>query len=169
MASTKKHTPTILNARLSFSSRRCTSASTDILQSNTEPEVTSIKLSTPKPTNEMLPAITPIKTASKPSIAFHVMVKYSSLRPRCTRAARSSATVSVTGVVLSRFRTRLCIQTRSPSYGGFLCDHRAWLLASPRSRQTSALVHRAPPQADKRPRFSLRTEQDLRCPPSCQI
>src|SRR3954451_14504214 len=35
------------------------SASTDIRQSSTEPEMTSMKLSMPKPTREMLPASAP--------------------------------------------------------------------------------------------------------------
>src|SRR5882724_8755294 len=80
-ASRRKQTPTTLRARLSFSSRRCTSASTDILHSKTDPDVTSMKLSIPKPTSKMLPAIAPATTATRPSKAFHVMVKYSSLRP----------------------------------------------------------------------------------------
>jgi hypothetical protein len=88
-ASRRKQTPTILRARLSFNSRRCTSASTDILHNKTDPDVTSTKLSIPKPTSEMLPAITLATTATKPSNAFHAMVKYSSLRPWRTTAGRS--------------------------------------------------------------------------------
>src|SRR5437660_9709664 len=52
-----------------------------------------MKLSTPKPTSEMLPARTPAKTATKPSRAFHATVKYSSLRPRRTNAVRSKMAV----------------------------------------------------------------------------
>jgi hypothetical protein len=40
-----------------------------------------MKLSTPKPTSEMLPAIAPAMMATRPSSEFHAMVKYSSLRP----------------------------------------------------------------------------------------
>jgi hypothetical protein len=46
------------------------------------PDVTSIKLSSPNPTSEILPAIRPMTTAAKPSMEFQAMVKYSSLRPR---------------------------------------------------------------------------------------
>src|SRR2546422_7232433 len=72
-----KQKPTILRLSFSFRSRLSTSASTDILQSNVAPDVTSMKLSIPKPTSEMLPASTPAATAIKPSRVFHTIVKYS--------------------------------------------------------------------------------------------
>lgn len=87
-------TPTILTAHISFNSRPCTSESTDMRHSKTDPDVTSMKLSTPKPTSEMLPAIAPATTATRPSNAFHPIVKYSSLRPRSTTAVRSTTVVS---------------------------------------------------------------------------
>ena len=59
-----------------------------------EAEVTSIKLSIPKPTSEILPAIRPAAVAMRPSAAFHAIVKYSSLFPRCTTAGRSNSKVS---------------------------------------------------------------------------
>jgi hypothetical protein len=65
------------------------SESTDIRHSNTAPDVTSMKLSIPKPTSEMLPANAPAMTAVKPSRAFHPTVKYSSLRPRPTAKPRA--------------------------------------------------------------------------------
>src|SRR5229473_1027542 len=107
-ASRRKLTPTILSARLSFTSRRCTSASTNILHNKTDPDVTSMKLSIPKPTSEMLPAIAPATTATKPSKAFHAMVKYSSLRPWRTTAARSKTAISAMSRVYNAFsRVRL--------------------------------------------------------------
>src|SRR5437660_8262834 len=65
------------------------SASTDIRHSRTDPDVTSMELSIPKPTSEMLAANTPATTATKPSSAFHTTVKYSSLRPRSATSLRS--------------------------------------------------------------------------------
>jgi hypothetical protein len=55
--------------------------------------VTSIKLSIPKPTSEILPAIAPAMTATNPSKVFHPMVKYSSLCPRTTAAERSKVSI----------------------------------------------------------------------------
>src|SRR5882724_4838140 len=106
-ASRRKQTPTILSARLSFSSRRCTCASTDILHSRTDPDVTSMKLSIPKPTSEMLPAIVPATTATRPSMAFHAIVKYSSFRPCRTTAVRSKMAVSGIPAVYNVARPRL--------------------------------------------------------------
>jgi hypothetical protein len=54
-----------------------------------------MKLSIPKPTSEILPAITPAMTAKRPSMAFHTMVKYSSLRPRCTIVVRLTTALSL--------------------------------------------------------------------------
>jgi hypothetical protein len=48
---------------------------------NTASEGTSMKLSIPKPTSEMLPANQPAITATKPSATFHAIVKYASFRP----------------------------------------------------------------------------------------
>jgi hypothetical protein len=69
------------DARFSFRSRSRTRASTDIRQSKTDPDVTSMKLSIPKPTREILPAISPATTAVNPSAVFQAIVKYSSRRP----------------------------------------------------------------------------------------
>src|SRR5207247_11209413 len=82
MASAMKHAPTILMMSLSLLSRRYPSASTDILQRSVAPDVTSMKLSIPKPTREMLPAIPPATTATRPSRLFHAIVKYSKRIPR---------------------------------------------------------------------------------------
>src|ERR1700688_1869564 len=83
MARATKQMPTSLRLSFSVRSRLSTSASTDILQSNVAPDVTSMKLSIRKPTREMLHAMTPAATAIKPSRQFHTMVKYSSCLPRC--------------------------------------------------------------------------------------
>src|SRR5258708_28110520 len=81
--------PTILRLSFSFRSRFPTSASTDILHSSTLPDVTSIKLSIPNPTREMLPASAPATTATSPSKLFHAIVKYSNCLPRCAMRWRS--------------------------------------------------------------------------------
>jgi hypothetical protein len=77
-ARVKKQIPTTCNARCSFRSRSRTLASTNIRQSKTDPDVTSMKLSIPNPTREILLAISPVTTAIKPSIVFQTIVKYSS-------------------------------------------------------------------------------------------
>src|SRR5689334_6147279 len=64
------------------------SASTAILQNNAAPDVTSMKLSIPNPTREMLPAIAPTTMATRPSRVFQAIVKYSRFRPRREIAAR---------------------------------------------------------------------------------
>src|ERR1700733_886733 len=79
----------------SFRSLRWMSESTDILQRSTEPETTSIKLSMPKPTREMLPASAPTMTATSPSTLFHAIVKYSMCFPRRAAASRFSAAVCI--------------------------------------------------------------------------
>src|SRR5579863_2699687 len=84
-----KQMPTILRLSFSFRSRLSTSESTDILQSSVVPEVTSMKLSIPKPTREMLPATIPAQTAISPSREFQAIVKYSSRLPRCAIAWRA--------------------------------------------------------------------------------
>jgi hypothetical protein len=86
-----KQVPTILILNRSFLSRLSSSASTDILHSSVAPEVTSMKLSIPKPTSEMLPAITPAMTATNPSRLFQPIVKYSSRLPRSTTVLRVAA------------------------------------------------------------------------------
>src|SRR5947209_1699382 len=90
-----KQTPTRRKLSISFRSRFTASESTDILQSSTVPDVTSMKLSIPNPTREMLPASTPKTTATRPSRVFHPIVKYSKDFPRCATAWRC-ATVSIT-------------------------------------------------------------------------
>jgi NADPH:quinone reductase-like Zn-dependent oxidoreductase len=55
------------------------------------PDITSIKLSIPNPTSEMLPASAPATTATSPSKLFHAIVKYSNCFPRRATACRSSA------------------------------------------------------------------------------
>lgn len=71
---------------ISLRSRFSASASTDILQSSTVPEVTSMKLSIPNPPREMLPASNPETMATRPSRVFHPIVKYSRDFPRCAAA-----------------------------------------------------------------------------------
>src|SRR5437016_7388555 len=88
-ARARKQTPTILRLTLSFLSRLSTSESTDILHSNVAPDVTSMKLSIPKPTREMLPETAPAAIATKPSRKFHTIVKYSSRFPRWAIAWRA--------------------------------------------------------------------------------
>ena len=87
----EKHTPTIFRLSFSLRSRFWTSASIDILQSSTPPDVTSMKLSIPNLTREMLPASAPATSATSPSKLFHVIVKYSNCFPRRATACRSSA------------------------------------------------------------------------------
>ncbi len=78
-----KHTPTIRRLTFSFRSRSFSSSSTAILHINTPPDVTSMKLSIPKPTREMLPASTPAAAnATSPSRLFQTIVKYSNRFPR---------------------------------------------------------------------------------------
>ena len=54
------------------------------------PDVTSMKLSIPKPTSEMLPANVPATKATRPSRLFQAMVKYSKRFPRSATTWRSS-------------------------------------------------------------------------------
>src|SRR5580765_4207520 len=88
-----KQTPTIRKEVRSFRSRSASLSSTDIRHSKVAPEMTSMKLSMPKPTREMLPARAPANMATRPSRVFHPMVKYSSRLPcqaensRCESAA----------------------------------------------------------------------------------
>jgi len=121
----------------SLLSRRCTSESTDILQSKTEPDVTSMKLSIPKPTNEMLPAKIPVATAIKPSSAFHTTVKYSSLRPRSTAAGRSElSTMAISTIYASvdaTLRRPTVFENRSASEAfktGLICDYSCYCFRS---------------------------------------
>src|SRR5262245_8039438 len=69
----------------------CYYGSQESRQRSAEPEVTSTRLSKPKPTSAMLPAISPNSIATSPSSEFHAMVKDSSWRPRRTRFAFSLA------------------------------------------------------------------------------
>src|SRR5262245_7594593 len=94
MARTIKQPPTMRSVIASIRSRFFSSTSIESRQRSAAPEVTSIKLSKPKPTSAMLPAISPDRIATSPSSKFHAMVKYSSWRPRLTRFARSSNRLS---------------------------------------------------------------------------
>src|SRR6266446_4093804 len=138
-ASRRKQTPTILSARLSFSSRRCTCASTDILHSKTDPEVTSMKLSIPKPRGEMLPAIAPATTATRPSQAFHALVKYSSLRPCRTTAVRSKMAVSAIPAVYNVARPSLGSACREFGLASWAMNNKDWEIEFIRRR----LMHRS--------------------------
>src|SRR4029077_7776390 len=53
------------------------------------PDTTSMKLSTPNPTSDILPGIAPAATAKIPSRLFQAIVKYSSRLPRSAMARRS--------------------------------------------------------------------------------
>src|SRR3989442_1626032 len=88
MASAMKQAPTILMLSLSLLSRRYSSASTDILQRSGAPDVSSMTLTIPNPTREMLPAIPPATTATRPSRLFHAIVKYSNRIPRLAILSR---------------------------------------------------------------------------------
>lgn len=85
----QKTAPTILSVKRSFFSRLSSSETTDSRHSNATAEVTSIKLSTPKPTREILPEIIPVINAPSPSRLFHPMVKYSRRLPRWAMMAKS--------------------------------------------------------------------------------
>jgi hypothetical protein len=88
--SATKQAPTILSVKRSFFSRLPSSAITDNRYSNATAEVTSIKLSTPKPTREILPEIIPVVNAANPSKLFHPMVKYSRRLPRLAMIDKSA-------------------------------------------------------------------------------
>ena len=87
-ARARKHAPTILRVSLSFRSRFTMSASTDMRQSSVAPDVTSMKLSIPKPTSEMLPASAPATIPTKPSRLFQIIVKHSRRFPRSAALSR---------------------------------------------------------------------------------
>lgn len=80
--STRKQIPTILRVNRSFCSRLSSPAISDKRHSKATAEVTSIKLSTPKPTREILPEMNPVANAANPSRLFHPIVKYSRRLPR---------------------------------------------------------------------------------------
>jgi len=101
-----KQNPTILRLSRSFRSRFCRSASTDILQSKVAPDVTSIKLSNPKPTSEMLPATSPAVTPTRPSRLFQATVKYSSRFPRWAIARRVGTNSLITLSIAGRCQDR---------------------------------------------------------------
>jgi hypothetical protein len=105
-ASARKLTPTARNVSRSIRSRRRSSASIAMRHNKAAPELTSIKLSTPNPTREMLPASAPAPTATNRSRLFHPIVKYSSRRLRCARAARSIVVITSLRSCPSR-RTRI--------------------------------------------------------------
>src|SRR5262249_17864517 len=90
-ANARKLTPTMRSVSRSRRSRWHASASTAIRQSSAAPELTSMKLSTPNPTSEILPPSAPAPTATRPSRLFQPIVKYSRRRPRPASAARSIA------------------------------------------------------------------------------
>jgi hypothetical protein len=92
-ASPRKQTPTILSVRRSVLSRFSALAMLDKHHSRATAEVTSIKLSTPNPTRETLPAMIPATTAASPSKMCHPMVRYSSRLPR--RAIRANSMLLV--------------------------------------------------------------------------
>jgi len=87
--SARKQLPTILRVTRSFCSRLSSSAIRDKRHSNATAEVTSIKLSTPKPIREILPAMNPVAIAPIPSRLFHPIVKYSRRLPRRAMMANS--------------------------------------------------------------------------------
>ena len=58
------------------------SASTDMRHNSVASDVTSIRLSIPKPTSEMLPASVPAPMPIRPSRLFQAIVKYSRRFPR---------------------------------------------------------------------------------------
>lgn len=84
-ASPRKHAPPILKLNLSLRSRFSTSVSTDIRHSRVAPDVTSRRLSIPKPTSEMLPASTPAPMPIKASTPFQTIVKCSRRFPPVSR------------------------------------------------------------------------------------
>lgn len=107
-ASARKHAPTILSVKRSFFSRLSSSAMTDSRHNNAMAEVTSIKLSTPKPTREILPEIIPVVNAPSPSRLFHPMVKYSRRLPRRAAMAKSVELCSTTDFTFVRATKQSC-------------------------------------------------------------
>src|SRR5579864_7226224 len=101
----RKQRPTIRSARFSLRSRCAIFMSTDIRPSRAQPDASSIRLSAPNPSREMLPAATPAQTATAASIAFQAIVRYSSLRPRWMRAARFEIVKLDTGLDLNNSST----------------------------------------------------------------
>src|SRR5580765_7141061 len=94
-ASARKHAPTIFSVRASRRSRWQWSVSADIRHSSAAPDVTSMKLSTPNPTSDTLPASAPVVTPTRPSRLFQIIVKYSRRRARSASDARSAGSVRV--------------------------------------------------------------------------
>src|SRR5689334_21650750 len=88
--SPRKQMPTIFRVSRSFCSRLSSSAMADKRHNTATAEVTSIKLSTPKPTRETLPAMIPVANAANPSRQFHPMVRYSSRLPLWAMSANSA-------------------------------------------------------------------------------
>jgi len=110
--SARKQAPTILSVKRSFFSRLPSSAMTDSRHSNATADVTSIKLSTPKPTREILPEIIPVVNAASPSKLFHPMVKYSRRLPRWTMIAESALCGTTDFTLESWRRNRVLFSTR---------------------------------------------------------
>ena len=104
--SARKQAPTILSVKRSFFSRLSSSARTDSRHSSATAEVTSIKLSTPKPTREILPEIIPVVNAPSPSRLFHPIVKYSRRLPRWAARAKSVELCGTTDFTLHWPRNR---------------------------------------------------------------
>lgn len=99
--SARKQAPTILSVKRSFFSRLSSSARTDSRHSSATAEVTSMKLSTPKPTREILPEIIPVVNAPSPSRLFHPIVKYSRRLPRWAVRAKSVELCGTTDFTLA--------------------------------------------------------------------
>ena len=114
-ARARKHVPTIRSVACSIRLLYCSSASSDIRQSRAAAEVTSTKLSTPKPTRDMLPALAPATTATIPSRQFQPIVKYSSLFPRRTIAWRSETSSAMHTRVSGQRRRRISLCFNVPS------------------------------------------------------
>jgi hypothetical protein len=109
----QKQPPTTFTLNLSFCSRLFTSASTVIRQSNVAPETTSIKLSIPKPTREMLPEAVPATIAIKHSKLFHAIVKYDSHVPRLAMVWRSNVASNMDKAYQAPLRFRGFFAARS--------------------------------------------------------
>jgi hypothetical protein len=157
VASARKQTPTILSATLSFLSRRSTSKSTDILQSNAAPDVTSIKLSIPNPTREMLPAIPPARIATSPSRLFHAIVKYSSRLARPTILSRSVV------CSMTRKNRKFCqrVETLSAGFAAW-CTKTSGAMAGKAGTSHLKSAVAAPAPSPANPQLSLHWESGMR-------
>lgn len=120
--SAKKQTATILSVKRSFLSRFSSSAISDSRHNNATAEVTSIKLSIPKPTREMLPEIIPVANAVSPSRLFHPIVTYSRRLPRCTIMARSVELCGTTDFTLAVRQSRAASRRLAPQCHSFCAE-----------------------------------------------